>query len=87
MDNRTIFECRACGDATTDGNTDGTTDKAGWSTIANIDGPSHICAVCTADPASLDHLKDEYPNVRISEFCTLCGKSHSRTFHCDDQDY
>jgi hypothetical protein len=64
MDNRTIFECRTCGEGT-QGNTDGTTDKPGWMHIENIDGRNHICPECLADPGSLDHLLEEYPNACV----------------------
>jgi hypothetical protein len=61
---RTIFECRTCGDCT-HGNTDGSTDKSDWMRIEGIDGRSHICSECVGDPTSLDGLKEEYPDARV----------------------
>lgn len=57
-DDRTLFECRCCGDST-GGFNDGTTDKPGWVFIARIDGPNHACPTCAADPDSLSGLAED----------------------------
>lgn len=64
-DNRTLYECRCCS-AIVGGTTDGRLDDPAWCWLENIDGRTAICPACAATPSSLEPLRDEYPNVRVS---------------------
>ena len=69
--NTTTFECRLCGDTIQGEASPEGPGKAGWSSLAGIDGPSSVCPECAKrvrqDPSELDDFREEYPNVRLAE--------------------
>lgn len=69
--NTTTFECRLCGDTIQGEASPEGPGKAGWSSLAGIDGPRSVCPECAErvrqDPSELDDFRDEYPNVRLAE--------------------